>query len=173
MGYPIRINICHWERSNAENPDTDSVVSKMEITAAYGKGFTARSILKLLATDSKIQSSPKTDKQICFRYICFFISGLKIPRMSFVLFPRLPTPRLARYAPHLPCFRFRGRSYGSGSENNQDRGPSGSDKKISRNVQVAADFFVLKSCLYSAPLKYSPQKRKQGKRGPYGIKKRS
>ena len=24
----------------------------------------------------------------------------------FVLFPRLPTPRLARYAPHLPCFRF-------------------------------------------------------------------
>ena len=46
-------------------------------------------------------------------------------------------------------------------------------KKISRNVQVAADFFVLKSCLYSAPLKYSPQKRKQGKRGPYGIKKRS
>jgi len=46
MGYPIRINICHWERSNAENPDTDSVVSKMEITAAYGKGFTARSILK-------------------------------------------------------------------------------------------------------------------------------
>ena len=91
----------------------------------------------------------------------------------FVLFPRLPTPRLARYAPHLPCFRFRGRSYGRGSENNQDRGPSGSDKKISRNVQVAADFFVLKSCLYSAPLKYSPQKRKQGKRGPYGIKKTS
>ena len=85
-----------------------------------------------------------------------------------MLFPRLPTPRLARYAPHLPCFRFRGRSYGRGSENNQDRGPSGSDKKISRNVH----FFVLKSCLYSAPLKYSPQKRKQGKRGPYGIKKK-
>ena len=62
------------------------VVSKMEITAAYGKGFTARSILKLLATDSKIQSSPKTDKQICFRYICFFISGLKIPRMSLCCF---------------------------------------------------------------------------------------
>ena len=59
MGYPIRINICHWERSNAENPDTDSVVSKMEITAAYGKGFTARSILKLLATDSKIQSGQR------------------------------------------------------------------------------------------------------------------
>ena len=47
-------------------------------------------------------------------------------------------------------------------------------KKISRNLlYIAADFFVLKSCLYSAPLKYSPQKRKQGKRGPYGIKKRS
>ena len=59
MGYPIRINICHWERSNAENPDTESVVSKMEITAAYGKGFTARSILKLLATDSKIQSGQR------------------------------------------------------------------------------------------------------------------
>ena len=59
MGYPIRISICHWERSNAENPDTDSVVSKMEITAAYGKGFTARSILKLLATDSKIQSGQR------------------------------------------------------------------------------------------------------------------
>ena len=36
MGYPIRINICHWERSNAENPDTESVVSKMEITTPHG-----------------------------------------------------------------------------------------------------------------------------------------
>ena len=162
MGYPIRINICHWERSNAENPDTESVVSKMEITAAYGKGFTARSILKLLATDSNM-----------LKDISVFYIRVENSSYVFVLFPRLPTPRLARYAPHLPCFRFRGRSYGRGSENNQDRGPSGSDKKISRNVQVAADFFVLKSCLYSAPLKYSPQKRKQGKRGPYGIKKRS
>ena len=32
MGYPIRINICHWERSNAENPDTESVVSGVEST---------------------------------------------------------------------------------------------------------------------------------------------
>ena len=38
------------------------------------------------------------------------------------------------YGPRLPCFRFRGRSYGRGAENNQDRGPSGSDKKISRNI---------------------------------------
>ena len=172
MGYPIRINICHWERSNAENPDTESVVSKMEITAAYGKGFTARSILKLLATDSKIQSGQRQISRYVSDISVFYIR-VENSTYVFVLFPRLPTPRLARYAPHLPCFRFRGRSYGRGSENNQDRGPSGSDKKISRNIQVAADFFVLKSCLYSAPLKYSPQKRKQGKRGPYGIKKRS
>ena len=39
--------------------DEKVVVSKMEITAAYGKGFTARSILKLLATDSKIQSGQR------------------------------------------------------------------------------------------------------------------
>ena len=144
----------------------------MEITAAYGKGFTARSILKLLATDSKIQSGQRQISRYVKRHICFLYPGWKF-LVCLCAVSETTTPRLARYAPHLPFFRFRGRSYGRGSENNQDRGPSGSDKKISRNVQVAADFFVLKSCLYSAPLKYSPQKRKQGKRGPYGIKKRS
>ena len=77
MGYPIRINICHWERSNAENPDTESVVSKMEITAAYGKGFTARSILKLLATDSKIQSGQRQISRYVKRHICFLYPGWK------------------------------------------------------------------------------------------------
>mgnify|MGYP001722074007 CR=1 FL=1 len=46
-------------------------------------------------------------------------------------------------------------------------------KKSAAMYKLRLIFFVLKSCLYSAPLKYSPQKRKQGKRGPYGIKKRS
>lgn len=96
MGYPIRINICHWERSNAENPDTESVVSKMEITAAYGKGFTARSILKLLATDSKIQSGQRQISRYVSDISVFYIR-VENSSYVFVLFPRLPTPRLARY----------------------------------------------------------------------------
>ena len=107
--------------------DKEVVVSKMEITAAYGKGFTARSILKLLATDSKIQSGQRQISRYVSDISVFYIR-VENSSYVFVLFPRLPTPRLARYAPHLPCFRFRGRSYGRGSENNQDRGPSGSDK---------------------------------------------
>ena len=51
------------------------VVSKMEITAAYGKGFTARSILKLLATDSKIQSGQRQISRYVKRYICFLYPG--------------------------------------------------------------------------------------------------
>ena len=119
MGYPIRINICHWERSNAENPDTESVVSKMEITAAYGKGFTARSILKLLATDSKIQSGQRQISRYVSDISVFYIR-VENSSYVFVLFPRLPTPRLSRYGSCLPCFRFRGRSYGRGSEYKQD-----------------------------------------------------
>ena len=128
MGYPIRINIRHWERSNAENPDIDLVVSKMEITAAYGKGFTARSILKLLVTDSKMQSGQRQISRYVSDISAFFIR-VENSSYVFVLFPRLPTPRLSRYGSCLPCFRFRGQSYGrGGAENNQDRGPSGSDK---------------------------------------------
>ena len=51
------------------------VVSKMEITAAYGKGFTARSILKLLATDSKIQSGQRQISRYVKRHICFLYPG--------------------------------------------------------------------------------------------------
>ena len=55
--------------------DKEVVVSKMEITAAYGKGFTARSILKLLATDSKIQSGQRQISRYVKRYICFLYPG--------------------------------------------------------------------------------------------------
>ena len=55
--------------------DEKAVVSKMEITAAYGKGFTARSILKLLATDSKIQSGQRQISRYVKRHICFLYPG--------------------------------------------------------------------------------------------------
>nr|DAF20684.1 MAG TPA: virulence protein [Caudoviricetes sp.] len=55
--------------------DEKVVVSKMEITAAYGKGFTARSILKLLATDSKIQSGQRQISRYVKRHICFLYPG--------------------------------------------------------------------------------------------------
>ncbi len=55
-------------------------------------------------------------------YLLFYIR-VENSSYVFVLFPRLPTPRLARYALHLPCFRFRGRSYGRGAGKQPRSGP--------------------------------------------------
>ena len=126
MGYPIRINICHWERSNAENPDTESVVSKMEITAAYGKGFTARSILKLLATDSKIQSGQRQISRYVKRHICFLYPFQNFPYV-FVLFHNYDLFFMP-YGPRLPCFRFCGLYF---------RGAGESDRHFRRPLQHA------------------------------------
>ena len=149
MGYPIRINICHWERSNAENPDTESVVSKMEITAAYGKGFTARSILKLLATDSKIQSGQRQISRYVSDISVFYIR-VENSSYVFVLFHNYDLFFMP-YGPRLPCFRFCG-LYFRGAEYKQDFRTKKSAATYILRLIFLSEPEGPRSWLFSAPL---------------------